>query len=687
MVDQNKTMQSALELAGLGYEVLPCAPGGKEPNGKLVPKGCNNATTDEDQICQWWETEPDSNLAIKTTEIVVLDLDPHPDGRENEWLSDPQKLQWLSKSPMVKTPRNGRHAYFRKPPGEPIRNSASKVASNVDIRALGGYIMAPPSVVNGKPYEWLPGCELERPEELPVLPQEIIDLIEKPASRESRIYSESAPIPSGQRNGFLTSRGGILRKLDFSCEAINASLQETNRERCQPPLSEDEVYKIAQSVSRYAPDAIASAEADGVVCLDPDEIEPSDSPDDPGPFPKSLLEVPGLMSAVMGFNLATAHKPQPELALAAAIALMSVLTGRTISDRYGTRTNLYILGVCKSGGGKENARKVNKDILTEAGAEDMIGPEGLASHAGLFTAVNLYPRLLLQLDEIGRMLRVLSNPSAAPHLSGIITVLMKMFTASNTTYIGDAYADKERNRTIDQPHVCMYATTVPNSLYEGFSAESITDGFLGRILIFEATDHAPQRQKPAFMPIPQELIEQVRYWHQFNPCGMAEHVRPRPQIIEYDERAEEVFEALETEAYQHQIGDNEMIASLWTRTNEKARKLALIYACSESTQSPRVGVEAAQWACDLSRYLTRKLIHTASDWIAENPFDECRKKVLRIIKGAGTKGMTASQLCRKTQAIRKRDRDEILHNLLSSGIVKQETINQRTKPKTVYIAQ
>ena len=682
MVNQNHMLQAALEYASKGFAVFPLTIGGKRPAGDLAPNGCKDATTNEDQICEWWTAKPDANIGIATDGLCIVDID----GGDHPWLSDNGRLEALAGSPVSQTPRGGRHYVFRQN-GEPLRNTAGRLADHVDTRADGGYIVAAPSVVDGKPYQWIPGCELDSRDDLPTVPEWIVELLATPASRESQVYSESAPIPSGQRNSSLASRGGILRKLGFSCEAINASLQETNRERCEPPLPEDEVYRIAQSVSRYAPDVTASAEADGVLWSDPDEIGPSDSPDDPGPFPQSLLEVPGLMSAVMGFNLATAHKPQPELALAAAIALMSVLTGQTISDRYGTRTNLYILGVCKSGGGKENARKVNKDILTEAGAEDMVGPEGLASHAGLFTAVNLYPRLLLQLDEIGRMLRVLSNPSAAPHLSGIITVLMKMFTASNTTYIGDAYADKDRNRTIDQPHVCMYATTVPNSLYEGFSAESITDGFLGRILIFEATDHAPQRQKPAFMPIPQELIEQVRYWHQFNPCGMAEHVRPRPQIIEYDDRAEEVFEALETEAYQHQIGDNEMIASLWTRTNEKARKLALIYACSESTQSPRVGVEAAQWACDLSRYLTRKLIHTASDWIAENPFDESRKKVLRIIKGAGTKGMTASQLCRKTQAIRKRDRDEILHNLLSSGIVKQETIQRKTKPLTVYIAQ
>jgi hypothetical protein len=36
-----------------------------------------------------------------------------------------------------------------------MRNSASMIAPHVDIRARGGYVVAPPSVVDGKPYEVL----------------------------------------------------------------------------------------------------------------------------------------------------------------------------------------------------------------------------------------------------------------------------------------------------------------------------------------------------------------------------------------------------------------------------------------------------------------------------------------------------------------------------------------------------
>src|SRR5688572_19952808 len=85
------------------------------------------------------------------------------------------------------------------------------------------------------------------------------------------------------------------------------------------------------------------------------EHEPPDGPPDPGCFPPHLLDVPGFISELMQYNLAGAFKPQPVLALGAALALLGAITGRKVTDAVGTRTNIYCLGVCQSGGGKERA--------------------------------------------------------------------------------------------------------------------------------------------------------------------------------------------------------------------------------------------------------------------------------------------------------------------------------------------
>jgi hypothetical protein len=176
-------------------------------------------------------------------------------------------------------------------------------------------------------------------------------------------------------------------------------------------------------------------------------------PDDPGPLPSELLTVPGFISDVMAFNLAGAHKPQPNLALAAALSLLATLTGHKITDKSDTRTNLYCLGVGGTSIGKDRARIVNKDLLKAAGLERMTGPESIGSAQGLVSVVEGCPAILLQLDEFGRYLKA-QNDGKNAFLYNIVTVLLRMFTSSATTYIGDALADTTKIKRIDQPHVC-----------------------------------------------------------------------------------------------------------------------------------------------------------------------------------------------------------------------------------------
>ena len=58
-------------------------------------------------------------------------------------------------------------------------------------------------------------------------------------------------IPDGQRNSTLTSLAGTMRQKGFDADAIEAAILVVNNTRCDPPLSEDEVRKIAGSVGRY----------------------------------------------------------------------------------------------------------------------------------------------------------------------------------------------------------------------------------------------------------------------------------------------------------------------------------------------------------------------------------------------------------------------------------------------------
>jgi len=206
-------------------------------------------------------------------------------------------------------------------------------------------------------------------------------------------------------------------------------------------------------------------------------------------------------------------------------------------------------------------------------------------------------------------------------------------------------------------------------------------------MIFEAVDHTPRPSGCGRVELPEWIKEKTKQWDQYPAHRpLIRESVPYPEVIPYDSHAETLFQDLEDISYQAQQTENEMIACLWTRTVEKARKLALIYACSDSIETTIVTKEAAGWACELSKYLTEKMIHTVETWVSENPFHAMQKEVLRFITNAGSAGVRKSALCRKFQKIRQKERGEVLESLVLSGQIESKLTPTARKPVTTYHA-
>lgn len=146
--------------ASLGLPLFPVEPQGKRPLGRLAPHGCKDATGDPERVAAWWRTEPQANIGLATGHMFdVIDIDG-PRGMQS-LLGDLPRLDaeggpWAQITAAsigeVKTP-GGWHYYFDAVPG--ARNGASRWGAGVDTRALGGYVLAPPSIVGGRIYRWV----------------------------------------------------------------------------------------------------------------------------------------------------------------------------------------------------------------------------------------------------------------------------------------------------------------------------------------------------------------------------------------------------------------------------------------------------------------------------------------------------------------------------------------------------
>lgn len=681
-------LKSALTLADMGYRVFPCRVGDKVP---ATQHGCLDATTDEDQIIEWWETNPEYNVGVSTDGLLVVDVDPLPGGGRNEFADDIDQLASLLISAGTSTPRGGTHFWFRQPAGADLRNTASTIAPGVDTRANGGYVLAPPSkITDSGQYQWMPGFALEMPpQQLATVPDWILALLsDRPANSTPAIAKGGVePIPDGQRNQTLTSLAGYLRDAGMTQAAIEAALRATNAERCNPPLDDTEVKKIAWSVARYEPSQITTAVAEGWADADTSESTTHQAID-PGDIPRELLQPGGFLGDVIAWNCMTARKPQPELALAAALSLLSVLTGRKVKDDTGTRTNLYCVGLCGSGGGKDHARKVNKKILQASGQERLIGPEGIGSHVGVTAALAMEPALLFQLDEFGRFLTTLQNPSKAPHLYNVITVFLKLFTSSDSLYKGDAVSDMKRVATIDQPHAVLYTTTVPASFFASLTSESLEDGFLARLLVFDAANNDPETSDIIEEDCPRDIAERAKWWGELKTGGNLSGVNAQPRRLVTTPEAKSVFKQLEITSRANAKLEISA-AGIWTRAVEKARKLALLWQVSLNPESESITRHAADWGCWLSHHLTSKVQAMAVDWVSENSYEAAHKRLLRLIRAAGENGITTTAMVRSAQWIQKRTRDEILSNLEQGGqiICEKRQNGKAGRPTMVYKAK
>lgn len=142
-------LDSALKYAGLGWSVLPLVIDGKRP---ATPNGVYDATSDAEQIQRWWGDGRTYNIGIAIPAgVVVIDVDPR-NGGVDTLRGVVRELGELPNTAIAETRSDGLHVWLRTDlPADQIRG---RLGPGVDIKKLGGYVVAPPSKVEPGQYRW-----------------------------------------------------------------------------------------------------------------------------------------------------------------------------------------------------------------------------------------------------------------------------------------------------------------------------------------------------------------------------------------------------------------------------------------------------------------------------------------------------------------------------------------------------
>jgi hypothetical protein len=267
-------LAAALDYLARGWPALGLCPPDHVGVGKEHAAGCDHpgkrplpdfgrwkewqdALPPAERVRGWWRNHPQMNVGVALGPLSGL-VGIDPDGPAGE-----AKLAELSGGELPPTlefrTHAGRRLLYRIPAGANFRPTFHAVEAGQELRflAYGSETVMPPSRhPAGGRYEWVAGRGPGEIEAAPA-PAWLVAHLTAPAGRpRAESLADGETIPRGRRDVTLTSLAGTMRARGFSREAMEAALLVENG-RCDPPLDESQVEKIARSVARYEPDAFS----------------------------------------------------------------------------------------------------------------------------------------------------------------------------------------------------------------------------------------------------------------------------------------------------------------------------------------------------------------------------------------------------------------------------------------------
>jgi hypothetical protein len=230
----------------------------------LAPNGVLSATTETGILKHWFGyAAPYANLGVRTDRLVVIDIDPRHGGDESLAALEREHgeipLTWR-----VLTGGGGEHVMFSAPAGIEIISFAAETMENpplgrgVDIRARGGYIVAPPSRhISGRSYAWSVD---HHPQDVPLAPTPEW-LIGRLRSSVPAAPAETKPLSSDvwakltrqpiteYRDMAATRIVGHLFRHSCDYQLVRGLVHAWNSAWCKPPLGYRELDLIVNRIA------------------------------------------------------------------------------------------------------------------------------------------------------------------------------------------------------------------------------------------------------------------------------------------------------------------------------------------------------------------------------------------------------------------------------------------------------
>lgn len=710
-------------------EGASCGHSGKHP---YTAHGFKDATRDKEAIARLFDGRPDLNVGIATGKesgLVVVDLDG--EAGEASWKGMTGVHPQSPVPPgMVFQTGKGRHLLFRYP-GALVR-SRQKLAGyeGVDVRADGGYIVAPPSThhsgrkyaVQGESFRlgiphapsWLMALMIasapraERPADYSAtsgaLPTWSVDEVRSMLSflDPGMGYQDWVEIGMALHSGGFPlsvwddwSQGGHQYKpgccvphwksfrpgqgITMGTLVDRARTHGWKPEPAFRERGEDysvRVMPFAQKV-RERREAARTAPQDPPQAGEADAATVASPADQPvarrWQFGFDPMTLPGMIGDTVRWITRHSFLEQPELAMLNVLSFAGACMGRRFASAFDTRTNIYLVGIAGTGQGKDFSRKMIQNLAAQAGLSSFIGGNSIRSGSGLAREMEGKASQIMMLDEFGMFLQALADPKAMPYLRETSKMIMELYSASNGSYNHGAYSDaKIKAIVLHQPNLCIYGTSTLSSYVPALRKSAIESGDLNRFIVVPTTaDLSVKRHVPP-VDYPPPLIEA---WARLALSGSDGLGAANSCMVTGPTRRVEWGIGVEDRVYDMRVEQLERLkrdgasGALWARFAENTIKVAMILAVARDTAEPVINLNDLGIAEGLVRRSIDYMTELATEHMAENEHEANGHEMMRFIRAQGASGVSRSSLLRRFRRLKRKDIDELICSLQEQGLL------------------
>jgi len=235
-----------------GFYLIPLQPNSKNPvQGESWKK---NITNDIKQWKEWVEAGLGLGLVCgKVSKVITIDIDTK---------EIPKEIKDIMNGTLIQETKKGWHILYEYDECFDYVNHQNfrRKGYEIDFRANNSYIVVAPTIVDDYTRTWNDKKICKIPDKLKKF---LLELIDKDKSEnknndedeiQKAIDEENIElkglIQEGSRDDELTKIGGIFRK-QMNLPQVLSVLLFINKNFCKPPLSFNQVKKIAYSLNKY----------------------------------------------------------------------------------------------------------------------------------------------------------------------------------------------------------------------------------------------------------------------------------------------------------------------------------------------------------------------------------------------------------------------------------------------------